>query len=106
MAAQSQITRDNRLRAGRENRMWNARFLVTAGAGFAPVLLAMILVLIALACERGPSSPTAPSVVKWCGGPSLGTMQATIDGTTWTPVRVSANSNGSILELIGSDLYL
>jgi Family of unknown function (DUF6252) len=103
MAAQSQTTREYRLRARRENRMSNARFLVTAGAGFAPVLLAIILVLIASACERGPSSPTGPSVVRWCDGLSLGTMQATIDGTTWTPVRVSANSYGSSLELIASD---
>lgn len=75
-----------------------------AGAGFAPVLLAFILLLIAPACRRGSSSPTGPSVgLKWCHGLSLGTMRATIDGTTWIPVRVSANSWSSTLELIASD---
>lgn len=83
--------------------MANARFLATAGAGFA-LVLTLVLLLSAAACQRGSSLPTRPSAVsKWCDGPSDGTMSATVDGTAWIPVRVTANSFGSMLEIIASD---
>lgn len=104
MAEQSQTSRGARLHVRRETRISNARSLATAGAALAPVLLALVLLPIASACRHGSSSPTGPSAPsRWCDGPSLGTMSATIDGTAWTPVRVSANSFGSSLELAASD---
>lgn len=67
---------------------------------------ALALLVATMACVDGPTSPTPR--FPWCEGISLGTMTAVTNGSTWSAVRVVANSGaasagGSVLQMTGSD---